>query len=814
MRVHLHHSSRMNVGQMTSSEEIRRPIRNRGLGNSSKSKSRPLVNQRHPVDSLSSSKSRRTHVNISQPMLFQPNLSPRVNFSNPAPTHCPSTLTPISVVPNQLQFSQDPSSGNDPKTSEDNVMDVTNNRMSSRQGHSSFKRSASESELLSVKDLPLDSPFTETNKRIRIDNPHPKSVNDFTSSQSEFALSSRKSPTPQEYTLKFAAPTPFSSQQSKSSALDLTCAHSFLVQNSIGFTTLPSQGVPFTFAPPTPVDPFNGNATQSLPVDFTPPKSNSPQGPSKSLNRLEAVKRKRSDVTSVQNEAIINSGDAKQPSLVDKPNSAQRLCKKVIFSPIRLQADTSLPSPTHFPCPSTCSPGGSVSELDEAFLRTPYVGMESPNLLDKINSEIAQRSDFSSGQRIHRSSTWFSNCTPVVPVKLCRESLQHVNESYKKAVLGSNAYSERFQKGPTALNLSKKVPTAVWEETDVASEGKLSVDDSDNANESYNVTCPPVALQFNSSSTIEEDKQSVATVSPASQHEQLSTTCTVSASEQLPISNNKNTQLTTQAPTFNDDSCTPLSWEVSATQSTSTVDQERSDSSDSNYKVKGTPNSDPTEIKTKDHLAGARRFVTSPTSKNRHAVHSNKLPAVRQGTKMKATSNALMKRRYAYSATLGIDDSLVHPRTRCGQKVMSPSKIAPRYCSPASLSASLGITTLGGEGRRYASRHSCSNQHIQPETENDYSPEERSVQNKHTPRDFMKSVQVESHWWTSHDHIDSTPNEISTLPMDATRDEQRLMESTESVVSVDCASPSSPAPTLLKIVESNVAQSQKKQAGE
>ena len=796
----------MNDSPTSSFEEIRRSIPNRSLGNSSRTKPRPFLSRQRPVVSLSSLKSKRTHVNISQPMLFEPILTPQVDISNPAPNHHPSGPKPNGVEPTQLEFSEG-TSGNDPGSSEDNVREAANNKLSSRLGRSSFKRSASESDLFSEKDLPLVSP--STTKRIRIEKPvtfHSKSVKSFTSSHSEFALSSKKS---QECTIKFAAPTPVSLQQShgtkvlKLCTLDLTCADSL---NSIGITTPPSRGVQFTFGMPTLVDPFKECATQSVPIDFNP------QCPSICLE--EDVTRKRSEVSRVQNEAIINSDDTKDPSLIDKPQNTQGLYKKVSLSPIHSQTDSLLLVPTHLRC--LTSPGGSVSELDEAFLRTPYVGMDSPNLLDKINSEIAQRSDFSS---VKPSPTWFSNFTPVVPAKLRRESLQHVNESYKKAVLGSNAYNTRFQnelKVPTNVDLSKKVPADVQEETnDVASEVKMSKEDSSIANESHNMSCPPVALQFHNLSTIEDDRQIVATVSPNSQQEQSSTTCTVSASEQLPILNDKNTLRATQAPSTSDGSCT-LS---SATQSNlEQAGSNKDDPSDCNYNVKETSNSNHTDIKKKDHnhFSGPMKFITSPARKNRHAVHSTKFPAVRQGTKLKATSNSPMKRRYAYSATLGIGDSLVHPRTRRGQKVMSP-KIAPRYCSPASLSASLGITTLAGKGRRYASRSSQSRNHhprSELKSESDYSPKEGSVvQNKHNPSDGMQSAQVESHWWKSYDHMD-TLKQNGTISSDVTTDEQRLKDSMQSVIQADYASPSSPAPTLLKIVESNVAQIQKKQAGE
>ena len=59
------------------------------------------------------------------------------------------------------------------------------------------------------------------------------------------------------------------------------------------------------------------------------------------------------------------------------------------------------------------------SRLDEAFLQTPYPHIHSPNLLDKINHEIATRHQYS----------------PCTPSFLTEVSIK-INDSYKRAVLG------------------------------------------------------------------------------------------------------------------------------------------------------------------------------------------------------------------------------------------------------------------------------------------------------------------------------------------------------------------------------------------
>lgn len=74
------------------------------------------------------------------------------------------------------------------------------------------------------------------------------------------------------------------------------------------------------------------------------------------------------------------------------------------------------------PTPQHCGSIHSSPRLDDAFLVTPFPRIgQSPNLLEKIKSEIAER---------HR----FSPCTPHPLV----EASVQVNDSYKEAVLGEN----------------------------------------------------------------------------------------------------------------------------------------------------------------------------------------------------------------------------------------------------------------------------------------------------------------------------------------------------------------------------------------
>ena len=121
------------------------------------------------------------------------------------------------------------------------------------------------------------------------------------------------------------------------------------------------------------------------------------------------------------------------------------------------------------PTPQHCGSIHSSPRLDDAFLVTPFPRIgQSPNLLEKIKSEIAER---------HR----FSPCTPHPLV----EASVQVNDSYKEAVLGENypfplpePLSLRFDTSDIATNVEDTGDMRESEEEDAVSGGGEAGGDS------------------------------------------------------------------------------------------------------------------------------------------------------------------------------------------------------------------------------------------------------------------------------------------------------------------------------------------------
>ena len=150
------------------------------------------------------------------------------------------------------------------------------------------------------------------------------------------------------------------------------------------------------------------------------------------------------------NEANLLEEARRNSLMMDSLGPTPQHCGSIHSSP---RLDSLGPTPQH--CGSIHSSPG----LDDAFLVTPFPRIgQSPNLLEKIKSEIAER---------HR----FSPCTPHPLV----EASVQVNDSYKEAVLGENypfplpePLSLRFDTSDIATNVEDIGDMRESEEEDAA----------------------------------------------------------------------------------------------------------------------------------------------------------------------------------------------------------------------------------------------------------------------------------------------------------------------------------------------------------
>ena len=329
------------------------------------------------------------------------------------------------------------------------------------------------------------------------------------------------------------------------------------------------------------------------------------------------------------------------------------------------------------------------SELDQAFLTTPFPVTNSPNLMDKINLEMAQRNAVSTCKP---AQPWYTSYTPA---NIYRESLQPINESYRKAVCGGNAISAQQQ--PTIAGDGLRKLNQPYEHGNISIEG----------GEDINMPCPPQSLKFD--------------ISSSSNNESMSST--------------HSSEYHTKQP------------------AASTTEYTSSD--------------------TCIHTRPSSKF-TSPSNKIKHPSNSSKSPGSKLSIRMKATTTA--RKRYDYSATLGIGESLMQAQSRLPTKLASPSRKLYSH------SACLGMTSLERASLQNASKKAH--------------PKNKSL----TPTDEVE---------TGVDHS-SSMDRLCDLYSPKKRENNSSYN-----LSRDLRSPDSPAPALLKILETNVhvAQSQKEKRG-
>ena len=329
------------------------------------------------------------------------------------------------------------------------------------------------------------------------------------------------------------------------------------------------------------------------------------------------------------------------------------------------------------------SPGSSVlstlrcSKLDQAFLTTPFPATNSPNLMDKINSEMAQRNatSFPCGP----GPPWYSSS--YTPANIYRESLQPVNESYRKAVCRGSALSSA-QQSVSAENNRK---SNCYEPANISIEG---------GNEDVDIPCPPLSLEFD-------------------------------------ISGSSNNSLTK--------SISESSLEHHQAQS-STSTRECTFSNTSNRTRPSSKFSSPSTC-----------YKNKPTTKS---------PRSKLGIRMKATTTT--RKKYDYSATLGIGESLMQAQANQLTKSASPSRKLYSH------SACLGMTVLERESLKKASKQS---------------------------RKTLPQVPTESDHSNSLEHL-----------CDLYSPKRKNESDSSYTLSLELRSPDSPAPALLKILETNVTQ--------
>ena len=323
------------------------------------------------------------------------------------------------------------------------------------------------------------------------------------------------------------------------------------------------------------------------------------------------------------------------------------------------------------------------SELDQAFLTTPFPATNSPNLMDKINSEMVQRN--ATSLPCGPGRPWYSNL--YTPANIYHESLQPINESYRKAVCRGNAISSNQQ----SVSAENSRQSNCYEPANISTEG---------GNEDVDMPCPPLSLKFD--------------ISGSSNSESMSLTKSFSESS---------------------------SEHHQAQSSTSTTD-----GTFSNTSIRTRPSS---------------KFSSPSTcNKNKPTIKS---PGSKLSTRMKATTTT--RKRYDYSATLGIGESLMQAQANQLTNSASPSKKLYSH------SACLGMTVLERESLQKASKRSHS----------------KNQSSKTLPQ-------------AATDHTNSLEYLCDLYS-------PKKNESDSSyTLSIELRSPDSPAPALLNILETNVAQ--------
>lgn len=675
---------------------LRHSTQNKALGNGSKSKLRPLSGRQCPSHMLS--KSKLDHGAKSGPILFQKGVSSQVKFYPLIPSLSSPPPKPASPPVTNPESKAQTSCTEVPTAAGDEVC-----HLSGFSSKINLKHSTSEPDILSSWVTPPDLPSPTVSKRVCLEANvclQPKPVKSITNSQSVSTLSSGQLLSPLKFSAPLPVPFPLSQEDEVCKLSDPESELLVSSQTSSdehAITESRSQNPPFLFSMPTPIHP------------------------------------------------------TRQP--LTHPHFDTSPCVSANSE------DDNMPHPSCQP-PFSVSPGGSVSEFDRAFLQTPHMGTISPNLLEKINSEIVHRSHLVPV----KETTPFSSHTPL---NLHRDMLQHVNESYKKAVLSDNTFRKPFEQGVGESEF--KAPRACHRDRKPAIVSGGS--DKVSSDECFCVSCPPMTLAFDNSSLADENRTPSSVGSPWKQSpttdasDSISKFSSSSGADHTPhLEGGDGVQESMQT----DDKIKTAVFGGDAAQ----YKDDQKPAPTANAIVVG-------ESTSKRHQQARKGSVLSPP--RRSTTHSGK---TRQRMKLKANSNSQMKQRYAYSATLGIGDSLVCVQSWREQRLNSPVKTSPKRHAPVPLSATLGITSLTLPPKRH---------------------------------NYSQSFERKSKGVCSTVDGSLPVNAPETYPLSTETDSWGVMSRDKScdmiakrLVPEECVSP---APTLLKIVEANVAQSHKKQAG-